>query len=248
MLNTENNPSLLTKSWDAPKGVRYIITTRRGGFSPSPYNSLNLSYNVGDWVENVEKNRGMIFSLAPSTPRFPKQVHGTKVLNYAEVDEDTPGDAVYTSNPKQPCGILVADCLPVIIASEEGNEIAVAHAGWRGLSAGILETTLAKFKTTPERLDVFIGPGIGPNHFEVGDDVFAQFTKDDSRYESAFTKISAEKWLANLSLLAELRLRKLKVEKISKSDYCTYENGDLFFSYRRDKTTGRIAAIVWIEQ
>ncbi len=190
----------------------------------------------------------MIFSLTPSPPRFPKQVHGTKVLNYAEVDEDTPGDAVYTSNPKQPCGILVADCLPVIIASEEGFEIVGALAGGGVLSAGFPQTTLDKFKTTPERLDVFIGPGIGPNHFEVGDDVFAQFTKDDSRYESAFTKISAEKWLANLSLLAELRLRKLKVEKISKSDYCTYENGDLFFSYRRDKTTGRIAAIVWIEQ
>ena len=248
MQNTENNSSLLTKSWDAPKGVKYIITTRRGGFSPAPYNSLNLSYNVGDRIENVKKNRDVIFSLAPYPPRFPKQVHGTKVLNYVETEEDAPGDAVYTNIPKQPCGILVADCLPVIIASEEGNEIAVAHAGWRGLSAGILEMTLAKFRTTPERLEVFIGPGIGPNHFEVGDDVFAQFTKEDSSYKSAFTKISAEKWLANLSHLAELRLRKSKVEKISKSDYCTHENGDLFFSYRRDKTTGRIAAIVWIEQ
>ena len=247
MQNTENNSSLLTKSWDAPKGVKYIITTRRGGFSPAPYNSLNLSYNVGDCIENVKKNRDLIFSLAPYPPRFPKQVHGTKALNYVETEEDTPGDAVYTNIPKQPCGILVADCLPVIIASEEGNEVAVAHAGWRGLSAGILEMTLAKFRTTPERLEVFIGPGIGPNHFEVGDDVFTEFTKDDSRYESAFAKVSAEKWLANLSLLAELRLRKLGVEKISKSVYCTYENSDLFFSYRRNTMTGRMAAIAWVE-
>ena len=247
MQNTEKKLSSPTASWDTPKNVKYIITTRRGGFSPSPYNSLNLSYNVGDRVENVEKNRDMIFSLTPSTPRFPKQVHGTKVLNYAEVDEDTVGDAVYTSNPKQPCGILVADCLPVIIASKEGNEVAVAHAGWRGLSAGILENTLGKFKSPPKELDVFIGPGIGPNHFEVGNDVFTEFTTDDSIYESAFEEISKAKWLANLSLLAELRLQKLKVEKISTSGQCTYEDSDLFFSYRRDKTTGRMAAIAWIE-
>ena len=247
MKNTEIKPRSPTLSWDGPEGIKYIITTRGGGFSPPPYNSLNLSYCVGDHVENVKKNRDVIFSQLPSLPKFPKQVHGTRALNFVEVEKDTPGDAVYTNTPKQPCGILVADCLPIIVASEEGNEVAVAHAGWRGLSAGILENTLAKFETSSKQLEVFIGPGIGPNYFEVGNDVLTEFTKYDSMYQLAFKKISAEKWLADLSLLAELRLQNLKVKKISTSSYCTYENSDLFFSYRREKTTGRLAAIAWIE-
>lgn len=237
----------LDTGWNAPDRIGHLITTRMGGVSTTPYDSCNLSFDVGDIRSNVEENRQLIQVQLPGELKFPQQVHGSIALHYSQVSPYTPADAVYANTPNSPCAIMTADCLPVFIASKTGDEVAVSHAGWRGLSCGILENTIAKFATTPKDLNVFIGPGIGPRNFEVGIDVYSRFTEENTAYRLAFDKISANKWLADLSLLAELRLQKLKIGEISKSHLCTFSNDDLFFSYRRDKTTGRMAAIAWID-
>jgi YfiH family protein len=243
------SPSWLDIDWPAPPGVRVLSTFRGGGASAAPYASLNLGDHVGDDREAVADNRRALIAAAglPAEPVWLKQVHGVSVA-----DLDAPGpyacaDAAMTRRPKRVCAILTADCLPVVFATESGDAIAAAHAGWRGLSAGVIEATVRAMEVPPQRLIAWLGPAIGPQHFEVGAEVRAAFLKDDPKDVDAFEPNSRGRFMAHLALLARRRLSRLGIRRIHGGGECTYTRGDRYFSHRRDGITGRQGTFIWRE-
>ena len=241
----------LFANWQAPKNVHALSTLRQGGVSLDPYNSFNLGDHVGDDKSAVKTNRTLLvekFDL-PHQPLFLNQTHSTNLLELPCTGDDLNADAVYTNQPNQVCLVMTADCLPVLFCTKNGDEVAAAHAGWRGLCNGILEKTISAFKTEPAQIMAWLGPAIGPTAFQVGSEVMEQFIAYDQQAEKAFVADSSEKgkFFANLYQLATQRLNTMGVEQISGGEYCTYQQKQQFFSYRRDGKTGRMASLIWFE-
>lgn len=242
----------LVPDWPAPAGVRAVCTTRAGGTSQGAFGGLNLGGHVGDDPACIAANRAQLQAAVGVRPVFLQQVHGTDVL---PIDATTPdgavADACTTIDAGIACTIMVADCLPVLFTDGEGRRVAAAHAGWRGLAAGVLERTVAAFGDT--RPMAWLGPCIGPNAFEVGDEVRAAFVAQSAGAAACFRPGPAPgKWWADLPGLARQRLRAAGLEAVYGNDggdaWCTVRNPLRFFSHRRDGVsgrTGRFAAAVW---
>jgi YfiH family protein len=242
---------VLTPEWSAPANVGAAFTLRAGGVSAAPFDTLNLGAHVGDAAAAVAENRWRVrAALAlPHEPAWLEQVHGTGVL-----DLDAPigagasstADAIFTRRTGKVCVVQVADCLPVLFAATDGSAVAAAHAGWRGLAAGVLEATVARLAIEPRRLIAWLGPAIGAQHFEVGPEVRAAFTATDAGAAAAFTANPRGRWLCDLAALARRRLAALGVSNVSGGSWCTYAEARRFFSYRRDGRCGRMAALIWL--
>ena len=233
-----------------PPRVQAAFTARTGGVSTGPYASLNIGAHVGDAVEAVNENRRRVCAqlALPARPAFVEQVHGIGVL---ELDGPAgaagqPADAVIARRPGTVCVIQVADCMPVLFAAADGSAVAAAHAGWRGLAAGVLEATVARLGLDPGTLAAWMGPAIGPRHFEVGDEVRAAFMAHEAAASSAFDRNGRGRWQCDLAALARQRLSALGVGRVAGADWCTYADPERFFSYRRDGQCGRMAALIWL--
>ncbi|HSO07241.1 MAG TPA: peptidoglycan editing factor PgeF, partial [Pelomicrobium sp.] len=195
-------PGAIVPDWPAPRRVRALFTTRAGGVSQGSYASLNLGDHVGDAPARVAENRARLCAHLPAEPRWLTQVHGTVVAQVDERDFEPTADGAVARAPDVVCAVLVADCLPVLLCDTDASVVAVAHAGWRGLAAGVVEQTVAATATDPARLLAWLGPAIGPDSFEVGDDVRDAFLARDAQAVFAFAPRDNGKWLANLYLLA----------------------------------------------
>ncbi len=234
-------------NWPAPQRVRACSTTRHGGFSAAPWDSLNLGTHVGDVKAQVMQNRQRVVdALAlPTMPHWLDQIHG-QVVTRLPNDEPLPqADAAITRASGVVCAVMTADCLPVLFCSKDGSEVAAAHAGWRGLCNGVLEQTLSQFHCLPHDILVWLGPAIGPQAFEVGAEVRAAFMAQDAAAHEAF-RPAGDKYFADIWLLARQRLLAAGVHSISGSMRCTFTEHDDFFSFRRDGITGRMATLIWL--
>jgi len=239
---------LIYPDWPAPVNVRAVITTRRGGVSQAPYAGLNLGLHVGDDPVRVARNRALLKQQArlPSDPLWLQQIHGCQVAECSSETLPATADAATTVEPGRVCAVMTADCLPLLICNRSGTRVAAVHAGWRGLAAGVIEATLARFEEPDDELLVWLGPAIGPLSFEVGEDVRDAFLSVDSMAEPGFKPGRSGRWLADLYFLARRRLALPQVVYIGGGDYCTMSESDRFFSYRRDGTTGRMASLIWL--
>lgn len=240
--------NLITPQWPASSRVRACSTQRQGGVSTSPWDALNLGGHVGDNPDAVARNRKLLVEEAglPAMPQWLEQVHGTEVVRLTTGGSmPLRADACITDQPGVVCAIMTADCLPVLFCSQDGTEVAAAHAGWRGLCAGVLENTLAQFRSPPEQVHVWLGPAIGPDAFEVGAEVREAFMAQDSRAVQAF-RPSGDRFYADIWLLARMRLQAAGVNSISADSRCTFTQRDDFFSFRRDGITGRMATLIWL--
>jgi YfiH family protein len=239
---------LIVPQWPLPEGVAACSSTRIGGVSLPPYDSLNLGAHCGDNLDDVEENRRLFYAAAslPSKPVWLEQVHGTEVLKLTGGPYlSKRADASYSSTPGTVCAVMTADCLPVLFCNKAGTEVAAAHAGWRGLCEGVLEETIACFKDAPENIIAWLGPAIGPEAFEVGHEVREAFMAKDLQADRAF-RPSGEKYIADIYTLARQRLSAAGINHIYGGDRCTYSEAGDFFSYRRDRTTGRMASFIWL--
>jgi YfiH family protein len=235
--------------WPAPASVRALITTRRGGVSRAPYDGFNLADHVGDDPAAVARNRALLKGELelPNEPAWLEQVHGCDVVHPGESAANCRADAAVASEPGQVCAVLTADCLPLLICNRSGSRVAAIHAGWRGLLAGVIESTLAEFETGGEQLLAWMGPAIGPAAFEVGSEVRDAFIADRPGDEKAFLENRPGHWLADIYGLARSRLQAQSVDFVGGGDYCTVSEPERFFSYRRDGVTGRMASLIWID-
>ncbi|QIW16374.1 multi-copper polyphenol oxidoreductase [Pasteurellaceae bacterium RH1A] len=242
---------LIKPNWNVPGHVHALTTTRLGGVSLSPFDSLNLGNHVGDAPEAVAKNREILTACLklPQVPLYLDQSHTTKVLHLPYTGTDLNADAAYTKQAKQVCLVMTADCQPVLFCNKEGNQVAAAHAGWRGLCDGVLEETAKAFDCPMEEIIVWVGPAIGENAFQVGQEVVEQFCAVDPEAIKAFRPDprASGKFLGNLYQIAQQRLNKLGIQQISGGDYCTYTDTQRFFSYRKEGKTGRMATLIWFE-
>ncbi len=237
--------------WPAPPNVRSLVTTRRGGVSGGAYASFNLGAHVGDDPAHVAENRRRLAVSLPALPLWLNQKHGVGAIDAdtAATDGAPPdADAAIARSTHKICAVLIADCLPVLLCDQAGSVVAAAHAGWRGLLAGILVHTVAAMRLPPAEMLAYFGPAIGPQAFEVGSEVRAAFVAADAQADAAFTALPSDKWLANIYLLAQQSLARLGVKAIYGGEYCTVCEEERFFSYRRDGTTGRMAALIWREK
>ncbi|MBT2322392.1 peptidoglycan editing factor PgeF [Variovorax paradoxus] len=240
----------LVPDWPAPPGVHALCTTRAGGVSAGSYRGLNLGDHVGDAPADVAANRALLRDAIGARPVFLQQVHGTQVATLdASTPDGGPADACTTTASDIACTIMVADCLPVLFTDETGRRVAAAHAGWRGLAAGVLERTVECFGAE-SRVMAWLGPCIGPDAFEVGDEVKAAFEAAAPEAARCFKPAGKPgKWLADLAGLARQRLHAAGVTQLHGNDsaeaWCTVHNPLLFFSHRRDRVSGRFAACIW---
>jgi YfiH family protein len=242
------NPDWIVPDWPAPFNVRAVITTRAGGVSTGPYASFNLGYSCGDDPRAVAANRERLAASLPSEPRWLKQVHGARVVDAESVSDTPDADASTAREPGTVCAIMIADCLPVLFTDTSGSVVAAAHAGWRGLADGVIDNTVAAMTARgaqPGDLLAYIGPGIGPDAFEVGDDVYQAYTARDAGAAAAFKRHAPGKWVADLPLLARRALARCGVTRVYGGDLCTYSDPQRFYSYRRDRVTGRMGALIW---
>ncbi|MRW93599.1 peptidoglycan editing factor PgeF [Duganella sp. FT80W] len=260
-----NHPQWLIPHWPGlPDNVGVLSTTRRGGVSPAPYDDgmgsggLNLGSHVGDHALNVSRNRAIVREMLPEEPVWLSQVHGTVVADVAAVAPDTvpEADAALSTTPRKVCAIMTADCLPVLFADKQGKTVAAAHAGWRGLAAGVLENTVQAMRSSGAgAITAWMGPAIGQYQFEVGPDVRqaflnGAFSPSDVRHvEAAFSTIEGKpgKYLADIYGLARYLLHRAGVAEVHGGEFCTVSNSGRFYSYRRDGVTGRQATLIWIK-
>jgi YfiH family protein len=244
--------------WPAPPGVRALSTFRTGGVSTAPYGSLNLGSHVGDAPAAVAENRRRLRVAAglPAEPVWLEQVHGCHVADLDAVPDPGglgrvgPADAAVTRLPGRVCAILTADCLPVLLAAESGDLVAATHAGWRGIASGVIEAAVAAMTAagaTPGRLLAWLGPAIGPRHFEVGAEVREALLASDPGAQAAFAPNARGRFMADLGMLARRRLEARGIDRIYGGGECTFDVADKYFSYRRDGVTGRQAALIWLE-
>jgi YfiH family protein len=237
----------LVPQWPVASPVRAFVTTRNGGASAGPYASLNLGHG-GDDAAAVAENRRRVQRHLPAAPSWLRQVHGAQVVELAAPDRSAPtADAAVTRTPGIPLVVMIADCLPVLLAHRGGAVVGIAHAGWRGLSAGVVERTVEAMRCAAEDVVAWIGPGIGPQAFEVGRDVYDAFAQEDPSAAEAFAPLREGKWLANLPRLARRRLASLGIADVHGGTWCTVRDPACFFSYRRDGASGRMGAFIWIE-
>ena len=244
------HPDWIVPEWPAPPGVKAFVTTRAGGVSAPPYDTLNLGFATDDDDQAVAANRARLGALLPEEPRWLKQVHGANVVEAESVRDRPEADASVAREAGTVCAILVADCLPILLADRHARVVAAAHAGWRGLAAGVIDNTIAAMRRSgAEARDLlaFIGPGIGPRAFEVGDEVREAYVSRDASAAAAFAPHARGKWLADLPALARRALARCGVEAVYGGELCTYSDATRFYSYRRDKDTGRMAGLIWRE-
>ena len=239
----------IVPDWPAPPRVRAFVTTRAGGVSAGEYASMNLGGSSGDEEENVLHNRKIVRAHLPGDPAYLAQVHGAHV-----VDLDVPrepgrprADAAVTGRAGHVAVVLTADCMPVFLCDRAGRRVAVAHAGWRGLSGGVVESALASLEADPQDVVAWLGPAIGPEAFEVGPEVKEAFERGDANAGEAFRAHKPGKFLADLYALARRRLARAGVGDVHGGGFCTYREDDRFFSYRRAQRSGRMGAFIWIE-
>lgn len=247
--------SLIKPNWELPKNVGAVFTTRLGGISPEPWDSLNLGINTSDLFTNLKANRSLLAEAMPAgiEVQWLRQMHGTDAYSTSAIEPDSPAaDICYTRTPGIACAVLTADCLPILISNSAGTEVAAVHAGWRGLAAGVLNHTIDLFDSDTSDLQVWIGPGISQKAFEVGEDV-RQAMLESGRLEQNSQKLffsihpsKSHKYYLDLVGVARHNLRELGVDKISGGEFCTYSDARRFFSYRRDGETGRMASLIWI--
>lgn len=249
---------LRPEAWPAEVGA--VMTTRAGGASAGAYASMNLGAAVGDDPEAVRRNRAQLAQASGARPVWLKQVHGARVVNLDHLDPEDDvieADASIATRAGVACVVGVADCLPVLLAAPGGRGVGAAHAGWRGLAGGVLENTVATLCEAagcePQALQAWMGACIGPQAFEVGPDVLQAFGADADAPDPArfVPRVGADgraRWLANLPRLATDRLRAAGVEQISGGGWCTVSDASRFFSFRRDRITGRMAAAVWLRR
>jgi hypothetical protein len=243
------HPDWVVPEWPAPPGVKALITTRAGGVSSGRYASFNVGYSTADDPRATEENRARLSALLPDAPRWLKQVHGARVVDAEAVDERPEADASIARTAGTVCAIQVADCLPVLFADRGGRMVAAAHAGWRGLAAGVLDNTVAAMReggVSACNVIAYIGPGIGPAAFEVGYDVRKAFVDRDRDAAAAFVPRAADKWLADLPALARRALLRCGIDAVYGGELCTHSDPQRFYSYRRDGETGRMAALIWL--
>ena len=241
--------SLLEMEWELPRGVFAACTTRLGGVSKKPWDSFNLATHVGDDLAHVAANRSRLRELLKleAEPAWLNQVHGVAVKNVDGAPfSPVPftADAAVASRAGAACVVMVADCLPVLFCSSDGQRIGAAHAGWRGLAEGVLERTVDAMGVPASELRAWLGPAISQEHFEVGEEVREVFVKADRAAISCFRMNARGRWQADLGGLARLRLASLGVTNISGGAWCTFEDRERFFSHRRDGKGGRIAALI----
>lgn len=233
--------------WPASDNVHAAVTLRTGGVSHSAYTSLNPALHVHDEPKNVLSNRQIIKNMLqlPAEPVWLQQLHGTNVVKADQAGELEQADASFTDQRNIVCAVMTADCLPLIFSSADGRKVAAAHAGWRGLQAGVIEQAVNAMKCND--LLVWLGPAIGPDCFEVGGEVKDAFVTKSADFAPAFRPKPNNKWLANIYQLARINLAQLGIEKIYGGQFCTVTEQDRFYSYRRDGETGRMATLIWRE-
>jgi YfiH family protein len=240
--------SWIEPDWPAPARVRAFVTTREGGASEGEHGTLNLGLRCGDDPGRVAANRRAVQAHLPSAPAWLVQVHGTAVADLDAANAaPSPADAAVTARPGRVAVVLTADCLPVFLCLEDGSRVAVAHAGWRGLAAGVLESAVAALGDDAARVLAWLGPAIGPGAFEVGPEVREAFVDVDEAAAGAFRAHRDDRYLADLYALARGRLARAGVASVSGGGFCTYTESERFFSYRRVRESGRLGAFIWID-
>ena len=266
----------ITPDWPAPPNVKALQTTRRSGISAAPYDTLNFGMHVGDVPQTVARNRQLLEPLMPSEPVWLEQVHGTVVVSADATSCVPQADACIARHRGSVCVVMTADCLPVLLCDEAGTVVGAAHAGWKGLAAGVIEATVKAMDVAPHKLMAWLGPAIGQEAFEVGAEVRAAFISHQAQAAEAFIHTPSpsqgegrvtndlavvvgqpsqmasssiregEKYRADIYLLARQRLHSLGINRIYGGNFCTYRQKDQFFSYRRDGVTGRMGTFIWL--
>ncbi|MGB7543494.1 MAG: peptidoglycan editing factor PgeF [Burkholderiales bacterium] len=243
------HPDWIVPDWPASARVRALITTRAGGVSAGAYAGLNLGERVGDDPECVARNRAILRACLPAEPQWMRQVHGTAVIEAERAprtEAEVEADAAVSRMPRQVCAVLTADCLPVLLCDRGGSVVGIAHAGWRGLAAGIIDGVVRAMNAPAGNLMAYLGPGIGPNAYEVGGEVREAFVCRDAQAAAAFAPRPGGKYLADLYALARQRLAAAGVGEVHGGGFCTLSEAR-FFSFRRDRNGGRIASLIWLE-
>src|SRR5436190_4857339 len=238
---------LIIPDWPAPHWVKAYTTTRIGGFSHAPYNSLNIATHVGDNLDDVSKNRQLLqTNLHLKKPIiWLKQIHANTIISSDHPIDSLAADAIYSRTAATVCAVQTADCLPILVCCSSSYCVAAIHAGWKGLNAGIIETTIETLALPPSDILIWLGPAIGPKAFIVGEAVLQTFIDNDPAAISAFQPLGNKQWQANLYKLAQQRLHKLGITDIYGGNYCTFSDKRRFFSYRRDQITGRMLSLIW---
>ena len=254
---------LIVPSWPAPANIAAAITTRNGGCSTSPWNSLNLAFHVGDNPESVKQNWQSVSEQLnlPSTPQLLNQVHGIEIVEVGGCKEISneiipAADGCYTKSSHNVCAVMTADCLPILLCNTAGTEVAAVHAGWRGLAAGVVSNAVKQFFSPSTDLMAYLGPAISQQNFEVGPEVRQAFLSSSShehvqyKINACFTlsdsEGEADRWMADIYGLARIALYQVGVSQIYGGDFCSYADTEQFYSYRRDGQTGRMASLIWI--
>jgi len=238
---------MILPDWPAPARVKGLMTIRAGGVSQAPWASLNLGDHVGDDPEYVAANRARLRQQLPAEPAWLRQVHSARAVEIGR-ETNPEADAACTRQAGQVCAVLTADCLPVLFCDRAGSVVAAAHAGWRGLAGGVLEAAVDAMQVPPGEVLAWMGAAIGPQAFEVGDDVRQAFAGPHPEAAAAFLpQPTPGKWLADIYQLARIRLERAGVQAIYGGGRCTYREAEAFFSYRRDGVTGRMASLIWLE-
>jgi len=238
----------LRPDWPAADRIEACVSTRQGGVSTGPYAGFNLALHVGDDAERVARNRALLTQALelPAEPVWLEQVHGVQVIDAADPQSSRQADAAFSFQADIVCAVMTADCLPLLLCNRQGSKVAAAHAGWRGLQAGVIEHTVAALQESPDNLLVWLGPAIGPDAFEVGDEVKQAFQQQMADAAAAFRPSRPGHWWADIYALARLRLHRLGIESVYGGGLCTYDDAQRFYSYRRDGDTGRMASLIWI--
>jgi polyphenol oxidase len=238
----------LLPDWPAPPSVRVLSTLRMGGVSDGPYAALNLAAHVGDGAELVRENRRLLREVAglPDEPLWLTQVHGREVVLHDGRTHRPEADAAYATAPGRVCAVMTADCLPVVLADRSGTRVGIAHAGWRGLAAGVIEATVAALRCKSSDLLAWLGPAIGPQAFEVGSDVREVFVLQSAAADACFAPNDRGRYQADIYSLARLALARAGVGSVHGGGWCTASDPGRFYSFRRDGTTGRMATLAWL--
>lgn len=245
---------LVQPDWPQPDSVHAIVTTRKGGESLAPYDSLNLAQHVADNEQRVVQNRDKVSQEVRANDekyqwQWLEQIHSSDVIKLDQQVAVPKADGLITSTSKLICCVLTADCLPILLCNEEGTEVAIAHGGWRGLMDGIVANTIASMDSHPASVMAWLGPAIGPCHFEVGEEVRLQFQTAESKSKvlDYFEPNGSQKYLADLYGIARMQLNNLGVTLVFGGSHCTYCDEQNFYSYRRDGVTGRMLSAIWID-
>ncbi len=240
----------ITPNWPAPKHVHAYCTTRVGGISQGPFASFNLADHVEDDALSVNANREKLMGdlSLPAEPLWLTQTHSAQVIRASYANTDSIADACFTTRTNHVCTVMTADCLPILCCDEKGQHAAAIHAGWRGLLAGVIETTVNAMDVDSKSLLVYLGPAISQDNFVVSEVIKDQFIALDPHTRHAFKEVSRGHFAADLYAIARMRLAKLGIEQIFGGEFCTYDESDKFFSYRRENQTGRMASLIWLSE